>query len=310
MKRLILSIGLIATGLIVGGLAIGQERAQVPSTADLTTPAPSQSENQWSPRRTVEADGKTVLVELFTSQGCNYCPTAQEVVLMMADRGFETDRVIPIAFHVDYFNRPWKDPFSSAQFTERERAYSRVAKKRDPAAKNLTFTPLLMVDGRYPMSGYSRRGVRQVWPPFQDRLERALKAPEDVALSLTIESAIAAPSHRSISVTTLALSSRLLHKTMLVEVAITEGPLTTHVPSGENAGATLVEHNIVREIRSERVSLSQSEPLTIAFDLEPNPSWNLDQTDVVVFIQDNETGYVYQTSAISWNPRSTAVSAR
>ena len=49
-----------------------------------------------------ERDGskRMVLVELYTSQGCDMCPTAEKVLgtLAWTDPG-----IVPIAFHVDYF---------------------------------------------------------------------------------------------------------------------------------------------------------------------------------------------------------------
>ena len=54
---------------------------------------------------------RMVLVELFTSQGCDMCPTAEKMLGALAESNKE---IVPIAFHVDYFNDPWKDVFSDA----------------------------------------------------------------------------------------------------------------------------------------------------------------------------------------------------
>jgi len=43
---------------------------------------------------------RMVLVELFTSQGCDMCPTAEKVLGALAERD---RRIVPIAFHVDDF---------------------------------------------------------------------------------------------------------------------------------------------------------------------------------------------------------------
>jgi len=42
---------------------------------------------------------RMVLVELDTSQGCDLCPVAEEMLGALAARDY---RIVPIAFHVDY----------------------------------------------------------------------------------------------------------------------------------------------------------------------------------------------------------------
>src|SRR5260370_41045509 len=63
-----------------------------------------------------------VVLELFTSQGCSDCPPADALLseLGSSDRG-----VIPLAYHVDYWNHlGWSDPLSSRRWTDRQSAYA------------------------------------------------------------------------------------------------------------------------------------------------------------------------------------------
>jgi hypothetical protein len=53
---------------------------------------------------------KKVLVERYTSQGCSSCPPASDVMGQLAALGYGPDGIVPINFHVDYFNEPWADP--------------------------------------------------------------------------------------------------------------------------------------------------------------------------------------------------------
>ena len=56
-----------------------------------------------------------VVVELFTSQGCSSCPPADELIHDVANDPALRGHVIPLAFHVDYWDSlGWRDPFSSA----------------------------------------------------------------------------------------------------------------------------------------------------------------------------------------------------
>ncbi len=81
---------------------------------------------------------KMVLVELYTSQGCDMCPTAEKLLGALAeqDRG-----IVPIAFHVDYFNDPWKDIFSDPLYSRRQMAYNQLYAKPKNPGYGLYYTP-------------------------------------------------------------------------------------------------------------------------------------------------------------------------
>ena len=84
-----------------------------------------------------------IVIELFTSQGCSSCPPADRLLSRLASDPKLAGRVIPLAFHVDYWNYiGWQDPFSSPRWSERQRSYGRTFRS------NRIYTPQLVVGGR------------------------------------------------------------------------------------------------------------------------------------------------------------------
>ena len=95
-----------------------------------------------------------VVLELFTSQGCSSCPPADAVLSKLGRDEKLAGRVIPIAFHVDYWTYiGWADPFSSADWTARQNEYARALK-----ADSL-YTPQLVVNGATHLNGSDEAGV-------------------------------------------------------------------------------------------------------------------------------------------------------
>src|SRR5437763_725217 len=69
-----------------------------------------------------------VLVELFTSQGCSTCPPADRLLSAMGTDPQLQKLVVPLAFHVDYWDHDgWRDRFSDAAWTKRQAEYVRAA---------------------------------------------------------------------------------------------------------------------------------------------------------------------------------------
>lgn len=61
------------------------------------------------------------LVELFSSEGCHSCPPADEKVSELLDSPTLFKKFVPVAFHVDYWDRlGWKDPFATPEYTARQ----------------------------------------------------------------------------------------------------------------------------------------------------------------------------------------------
>ena len=92
-----------------------------------------------------------IIVELFTSHGCSACPPAD---LLLKELAENNPNILAFSFHIDYWdNSKWRDPFSSAENTIRQKEYLTSLKE------NSIYTPQLIVNGKVSVAGSSRLGV-------------------------------------------------------------------------------------------------------------------------------------------------------
>src|SRR5215831_14975386 len=107
-----------------------------------------------------------ILVELFTSEGCSDCPPADAVLeRLIATQPVVGADVNGLGQHVDYWDElGWKDRFSSAALTNRQRVYGASF------ALESVYTPQMIVDGRAQFVGSDARAATRA-------IERAIAAP-------------------------------------------------------------------------------------------------------------------------------------
>lgn len=166
-----------------------------------------------------EGAAAPVVVELFTSQGCNACPPADALLGELAGR----PDVIALAYHVDYWDYiGWRDPFGSAANTQRQRGYAAWL------GSHMVYTPQMVIAGRFDAVGSKR-------PEVEAGIARARAEPGPLAVSLTGYSSVAIDGPAGIGPAT-------------VLAVIYQAAAATPVADGENAGQTLSEFNIVREM--------------------------------------------------------------
>ena len=184
-----------------------------------------------------------VVIELFTSQGCSSCPSAEQLLSKLARAGKVGDRAIaPLAFHVDYWNDlGWADPYSLPAWTERQHQYARVL------ADDRVYTPEVVVGGA--------RGVLGSRPA----------AVTDAILGAARPAVLVAGAAWSTDAVTITAQAPADAD---VWVAVWEDAATTKVTRGENAGETLGGDRVVR--RLERIAAAgQRATSTVKLD----PRW-------------------------------------
>jgi hypothetical protein len=220
------------------------------------------------------AYGAPVVLELFTSEGCSSCPPADALI---SELGSSTKSVIPLAYHVDYWNHlGWADPFSSRQWSERQSDYAR--------AMNLDgeYTPQMVIGGGWQCGGSDEGSI-----------ERAVAAARSASVlgRTSIQTSFADAGSRKLQVKVSAqMLSAVATGSHVVMVAIYENGLVSKIGAGENGGREITYDYTVRKLLpvfelDGAKGGSVSKELTIDLD----PSWSMDHVGVAAFIQDPAT---------------------
>jgi len=164
-----------------------------------------------------KADDILRVVELFTSQGCSSCPSANGLVNRMA----EEQGTLALSYGVTYWDYlGWKDTFADPEFTDRQRAYSEFF---DMA--NL-YTPQIVLNGMSHGAYYSDR----------DALSMVLAA-DRPAMTLKL-SGPGLTGH----------VDRPSGKYGAILIEYVHGPQSVPVTAGENRGHTLTLSNVVTDV--------------------------------------------------------------
>ncbi len=221
------------------------------------------------PTANAEARRKSVVIELFTSEGCSSCPPADALLLQLRQQAQQDGtEIIPLGFHVDYWNDlGWQDRFSSAAYSRRQEQYARRFALDGP------YTPQMVVDGSREFTGSDSSRARAAISQEATQAQTA-----DVQLSL--------PSPDKLLVRVMSSGGN----TGDVTLAITEDNLTTNVGAGENNGRVLRHVAVVREFRT-LGKLTQGS-FQAEIPLAPAKEWKLKDLRYVVFVQEASSGRI------------------
>ncbi len=217
------------------------------------------------------AEDSPVVLELFTSQGCSSCPPADA---LLTELGSSTKGVIPLAYHVDYWNHlGWSDPFSSRRFSQRQSDYARAMKLEGD------YTPQMVIDGEWQFVGSNSRGIAH----------GITVARRTMVLGRVSLHTLPGPSgsHR-LRIKVKAQMVRASGTTRsLVMVAIFENALVTKIRRGENGGHEITYDYTVRKLLPAfEFDAAPGASVEKQINVDLDPSWSLSHLGAAAFIQD------------------------
>lgn len=220
---------------------------------------------------------RVAVLELYTSEGCSSCPPADRWVSALPAKGLAADRVIPLAFHVDYWDQlGWPDRMAKAQFSARQRMQA------DRSRASVIYTPQLLLNGSDYRSSFSdarfadRVGELNRLTAGADLTMRQRPAPSsvEVELDMRLDRAPAGSIPR-------------------IYVAITENRLQTAIKAGENQGKLLNHDFVVRELTGPLPADSGGR-MHWKSAMVLRADWKRPDLSVVAFVEDERSGEILQ----------------
>ena len=212
------------------------------------------------------------VVELFTSQGCNSCPRAEQALARLGEqtRGMP---VFPIEWHVDYWDYlGWPDPYALPEAERRQRSYGSALNSR-------IFTPQLVLNGR------------QVVRPAQDyslvhSATLAAVGPARAAAAGLPAVVLTVPAHDDRSMQIEYRVTDVPAGCALTVVAVETG-LENFVPRGENRGRTLRHHNVVRGFVTVELAATAEQSGQLRIELPPGMA--REASSIIGYVQERGT---------------------
>ncbi|MGD0189952.1 MAG: DUF1223 domain-containing protein [Rhizomicrobium sp.] len=217
------------------------------------------------------AGGKRpVVVELYTSQGCDSCPPADLFLAKLADR----KDLIALSLPVTYWDMlGWKDTFASENNTRRQKAYAQLM------GHGGVYTPQMIVDGANDVVG-SRE------PAVDAAIDARAADLRDVPVTLS-----ATPHEFKVNV---GAGGERGDDATIWMLAV-QARATVAIHAGENEGRTMTYRNIVRDIRA--IGMWKGQP--VALDLPRQDMTSEPHDAFAVIVQENGFGRIVGAAMLS-----------
>ena len=221
---------------------------------------------------------KTSLIELYTSEGCSSCPPAEEWLSKMYQKGFKKKNIIPLAFHVTYWDYlGWNDSFAKKIYDQRQRNMVRRE------GGSTVYTPQLFLNGK------TLRSVSSL----KSQLSKTRKIPAQAS----IQSVTSETTDDFIVDVSVDSMKGLVGSTVQVNIVGYQNNINSSIKAGENKGNNALHQYVVREIKTVLLDLKKANNKRFAFKKDDVTDWS----GFVIFLEAN--GEVVQTLHVSIKKR-------
>ncbi len=220
-------------------------------------------------------DETAALLELYTSEGCSSCPPADKWVSSLAPGGFKANQIVPLAFHVDYWDYiGWSDRFANKEFSGRHRVLARAN------GSGTVYTPQVFVSGKDIRLAFSNVKLNSTLKAINSAKPRA-----DIGLQLDASSGLLGLS-ASASLVSPADDAQAY-------LAVYENNLFSNVKAGENRGVKLEHDYVVRELIGP-LKFDRQGKLEIKQSIAVQSDWKLKDLGIAAFVQRRDSGETLQ----------------
>jgi hypothetical protein len=208
-----------------------------------------------------------VVIELFSSQACMFCPKADAYLNTLAAK----QNVIALSCHVDYFDIPGTSlakPFC----TERQNMYAKLLRTGP------VYTPQMIFNGEYDAIGYKKEAVTKMI-----RKAARVRIPE-------------------IKISDMGNGRYLLSMPDVttsrydIWVGITEKPLERSIIIGKNKGQSVLYQNIISDLQSAMEWSGEARNFDLSAPLTPSKS------AISIWAQDKNSGQIVAAGQLRNEP--------
>lgn len=199
--------------------------------------------------------GSAVVLELFTTQACTFCPKADAFMQELANH----KNLIALSCHVDYFDVK-AGSLSLPACSERQAAYEATLRQGPK------YTPQIVINGRKSVVGYRRADV---W----NTISEAAKTPVMLGQITELEAG---------KVFEIALP-QMKETSLKIWVLAFEKPKTLTVADGANRGKEFTYYNVVSEAKMVEEWNGKAKNLRL------DPTLDKNAAGFVVLVQDTSS---------------------